>query len=103
MKWFSPKERLPPEDLFVFVYVPSMPWLSKDSRGVFYDVASINIGMSEKDRMSLPEKDPRKKMYRSCDEFGNNLVPYNWTTFGPMSYFGQDVVAWRFIDYAEGF
>lgn len=37
----------------------------------------------------------RSKIYRNCDVFGNNLVPYCWeSTSGPMEWFGQSVSHW---------
>jgi hypothetical protein len=36
-------------------------------------------------------------VYRSQDQWGNNLVPYEWQTFGTGNLFGQEVTHWAAI------
>lgn len=37
---------------------------------------------------------PRYDVYKSGDEVGNNLVPYEWETSGGESFFGQEITSW---------
>lgn len=52
------------------------------------------ISVKERDAMSECE---RKNSWESADEGFNNEVAYNWETFGPSSYFGQEVTHWARI------
>jgi hypothetical protein len=101
MKWYKPEEKLPPEDLYVLIHVPNRPWNSTDKKGVFYKVAKLYLGISKKEREALPEQSARKRIFQGSDEDGNNKRPYNWKSFGPGSYFGQEVEHWAYIDYVE--
>lgn len=104
--WISIEDKLPPENEYVLIYAGNY------SQSVKFDVACINIGITEKDRERMksgelpdPEKEmwtgglgtsyhKRSSLYSACDEHGNNLKPYCFSTFGPMTYFGQDVTHW---------
>ena len=94
------KGEMPPEGKYILVYVPDMPWRdSTDQRGVFWKVAKFVKGMSKEERRVLENSDnpvdrERARWYCSADEFGNNRRPYYFDTFGPDSYFGQDVDIW---------
>ena len=58
-------------------------------------VVKIRKGISKKERARLEKlKDPRAHVFFYYDEWGNNLVPYAWDTWGSGDYFGQEVVAW---------
>lgn len=100
MNWKLTKDELPKEHVPVLIAIGNMTHVSKESEYLaMYDVAWIEKGISEEERNNLPDDDDRKNIYESCDEHGNNLVPYSWETFGPQEYFGQDVYAWAYIDY----
>lgn len=99
LDWKYPeKGELPEEGKYVLIYVPSRPWSDKDDQdGIFYKVAKLSKGISEKERQLLPNNSKRKIQYTSADEFGNNLVPYHWYEFGSGSYFGQEVEKWAYF------
>ena len=101
---FSVSERLPDEGKYVLI------WCGK------WQVARIEKGISEEERASMkrgeipdPEeyrwsgntgliKCKRSDLYKECDVFGNNLVPYHWyANGGPMNWFGQDVSHWGYL------
>lgn len=99
MNWKLTKDELPKEHVPVLIAIGDMTHVSKEDEYLaMYDVAWIEKGISEEERNNLPDDDDRKNIYKSCDEDGNNLVPYSWETFGPQEYFGQDVYAWAYID-----
>lgn len=101
MEWISVKDKLPEEGEYVLVYAGG------------FQVARIEKGISLKER-ELMEKGEienpleggwslstgytqhqRSKVYKACDEQGNNEVPYCWyANGGPMRWFGQDVTHW---------
>lgn len=101
MKWHLTKKELPKENVYVLIHIPYQPWQAETTT-VFYDIAKIVKGISEKERKKLNNLDPRKTTYCFGDEYGNNLVPYEWKTFGPASYFGQEVLAWAYIEEYKG-
>ncbi len=102
--WISVKDRLPKEGGEVLIYSTHC-----QTHGIY--VASISIGISEavREKMrkgELPDPPswswcradgwtatPRSKVYKGCDEHGNNKVPYAWS-HGPYNWNGQDVSHW---------
>lgn len=101
MEWHLTKNELPKENVYVLIHIPNKHWDAGTST-VFYDVAHIVKGITEEEREKLDDFNPRKRTYCLGDVFGNNLVPYEWQTFGPITYFGQEVVAWAYIDEFKG-
>ena len=101
MEWHLTKNELPKENVYVLIHIPNEPWEAGTST-VFYDIAKVVKGISEEEREKLDDSNPRKTTYCFGDVFGNNLVPYQWETFGPATYFGQEVVAWAYIDEFKG-
>ena len=63
--------------------------------GAVWVVVQFRRGLSLLERGNLPLDDERKTSYRGCDQHGNDQRPYNWTPFGPGSYFGQEVDCWK--------
>ena len=94
------KGEMPPEGKYILIYVPDRPWRdSTDQRGVFWKVAKFVKGISLEERRKLENSDnpvdrERARWFTSADEFGNNRRPYYFDTFGPDSYFGQEVDIW---------
>ena len=100
-EWISVKERLPESGEYVLIWCGNV------------QVARIEKGISMADRKAMQDGvlyDPvefgwraseglvghkRSDLFRGCDEWGNNLVPYHWyADGGPMEWFGQDVTHW---------
>jgi hypothetical protein len=98
-RWIPCSERLPKENVYVLVWCGEVK------------IARIIHGISKEQRAKMQEgaiDDPvsygwnlsngyfkvkRSESYRTCDEHGNNKVPYCWDCIhGEM--FGQDVKAW---------
>ena len=48
-------------------------------------------------RWMFVDGDPRKRTFSGPDEEGNNRRPYHWDTFGPGSFFGQEITRWMEI------
>lgn len=104
MEWIDVNDRLPDEGEYVLVYAGN--YIQK----VKYDIARISLGISMYDRQRMIDgiiPNPttpcgdfivipleRSSIITGSDEHGNNLKPYDWHTFGPMKYFGQDVTHW---------
>ena len=91
-KWIPVSEESLPDEKWVLGYINNF----HDGEGAPHRcVVKIRKGISKKERARLEKlKDPRAYQFYSYDECGNNLVPYAWDTWGPGSYFGQQVVAW---------
>lgn len=100
-EWISVEERLPEENEVVLIWVGNV------------QVARIVKGITEEEREKMKSGElpnpieicwslstgcvemRRNEQYRSCDVFGNNLVPYSWKAAGgPMEWFGQNVSHW---------
>jgi len=102
MIWISPKDKLPEEKRWVLVLLNKNNWIwPEDQDGVYYKVASLVKGISEDYRRCLPGISERKRIYKFGDVHGNNLVPYEWQSFGPGGYFGQEVICWAEIPRVE--
>lgn len=99
--------------------------LAKHNRGTWHDsddqenvncvVVKLVKGLTEEDRelMRQGKKENlsnsywclsegnhfanRSEIYSGCDVGGNNLVPYNWESFGADSFFGQSITHWMEI------
>ena len=95
MEWKLTKNELPEENVYVLVHIKN-EFNNCDVKN-YYAVARIEKGISEEERDKMPEC-PRKRRYYPGDVFGNNLVPYNWSTIGPAAFFGQEVDKWAYID-----
>jgi hypothetical protein len=112
-KWIKTSERLPEEGKFVLARHNKENWISKDPNANCV-VVMLERGISKKERelMRKGELDcgkdeylplldcevKRYYIYNSSDEHGNNLVPYSWQTFGPQSFFGQEITHWMPIE-----
>ena len=102
MNWISTKERLPKEGKYVLGRHNMKTWI--DDEAVNCVVVRLVKGISKKERELMREgeiKNPvvfqaikRHHIYMSEDEHENNKVPYNWETYGPMSFFGQEITHW---------
>lgn len=104
---------LPPEGEYVLIYAPDRPWHDDtDQAHVKMKVAKLVKGISLKEREDLnkthiPEtvlSMPNGSRLETCgvsirfgDEHENNKVPYAWETFGPNSFFGQEVTHWAYL------
>ena len=97
MKWHLTEKELPEDNNVVLIYIPYAPWISNAIGDIHYKVAVFHKGITQKERELLPECE-RKHLIYGCDEYGNNLKPYNFEEFGPGSFFGQEVKAWTYID-----
>ena len=119
MNWIEIKSEkdLPKEGKYV---------IGKHNRGTWHDsddqenvntvVVKLVKGIAESDRdlmrdgkLDNPESagwclsegttyTKRSEIYKGEDVSGNNLVPYNWETFGPDSFFGQAITHWATIE-----
>jgi hypothetical protein len=78
MKWHLRENELPEEKRLVIIYVPNRPWSWNGKGDIHYQIAWL-------EKLS-----------------NNNEVPYYWNTFGPASFFGQEVVAWSYFDEYKG-
>lgn len=105
--WISVEDELPEDQQYVYIYAGNY------QQGMKYAVVRFcrGITIEERDQMKADETrelirepmkpvryalggSPRWNCYYGCDEQSNNLKPYNWETFGPMSYFGQYATYW---------
>ena len=75
--WHFTDKELPEEKRLVIVYVPNRNWSWSGKGDIHYKIAWLEKGESLKQ--------------------GNNLKPYHWNTFGPDSFFGQEVIAWKYF------
>lgn len=101
-QWIPVSERLPENGEVVQI------WCGE------HQIARFNRGISAAERESMkrgemenPEefgwslstgyiRNKRSDVIKSCDEWGNNTVPYNWeSTCGPMKWLGQNVTHWK--------
>lgn len=104
MNWMRTRNELPEEGRIVLGFRNGNNWkFSRDPVMVNCVVVWLEKGITRVEReimASCPLKadQERARTYTSADEFGNNLVPYRWHTFGPGSFFGQEIVLWTYID-----
>lgn len=73
MEWINVKERLPEFDKYVLGRYNLKNWHDKDDQE---NVICVVV-----------------KFIKSKIE-GNNLCPYQWDTFGPSKFFGQEISYW---------
>jgi hypothetical protein len=122
MNWISTKDKLPEEGKYVLARHNRGTWHdSDDQANVNCVVVKLVKGLSEIDRQlmkggKLPStkeggihydgswdkpihtESERYNIYKSEDEYGNNLTPYNWQSFGADSFFGQTITHWTPIE-----
>jgi len=95
MSWIRTKDKLPEEGKYVFARHDRGTWSdSSDQDNVNCVVVKLKKGISAKERELLGLDCERARAYYSEDEGFNNLVPYNWDSFGSDSFFGQDITHW---------
>lgn len=121
MAWISTKDQLPEPGKYVFAKHNRGTWHdSTDQENVNTVVVKLvrGISMEEREQMKrgeLPQTlergwclsdgwndTERSRVYKSEDEYGNNLVPYYWDSFGPDSFFGQTITHWMPIPPLSG-
>ena len=122
MNWISTKDKLPEEGKYVLARHNRGTWHdSTDQANVNCVVVKLVKGLSEKDRQLMKDgklpstkegvthydgswdkpiytESERYNIYKGEDENGNNLVPYNWKSFGSDSFFGQTITHWTPIE-----
>ena len=96
MKIVKVTEKLPKHNQYVLAFFPSAPWNDSDAINNEHKWVVVKHikGFSKKTREALPDYIERKIIYQTGDEWGNNTVPYEWDTFGPGSFFGQEATLW---------
>lgn len=92
------KGEMPPANKYVLIYCGDRPWIDSEDDPK-WKVAKCVYGISMEQREKLKKSDSfadiyRGSVYRSEDEWGNNLVPYCFEEFGPGSFFGQEIDIW---------
>jgi hypothetical protein len=93
--WISVKDSLPKEGKYVLGRHNRDTWHDNaDQYGVNFVVVSLVKGISRKERSRMKPTQKRRQTYMHSDEWANNLVPYAWSTFGPDSFFGQEIEYW---------
>lgn len=98
-RWISVEEELPEEGKWVIAKHSRGTWFdNSDQENVNVVIVKLRWGISEEQRERMPECE-RKRIYTSSDVFGNNTKPYAWETFGPGSFFGQEITHWRPINH----
>jgi len=126
-KWvkIETEKDLPPEGKYVWArHNKDNHFDSDDQYGVNFVVVKLVKGISKAQRNTLSilriTKTVRQfvdtsitptgccikhslacNLYSGCDEWGNNEKPYNWESFGPSSYFGQEITHWMEIPKVE--
>lgn len=107
MEWTSTTDKLPEEGKYVLARHNRGTWHdSTDQENVNCVVVKLVKGISMVRRQFMaashnPTLKEMAKTYRACDEFSNNKVAYNWVTFGPASFFGQEITHWTPISEVE--
>ena len=103
-KWTKCSDQLPTEGRNVLVrHTRTTRHSEQDQEGTQFVVAKLIRGITQEEREVLrcspsPAQQERARVYTSGDIFGNNLVPYSWSEFGPGTLFGQEVTEWAEID-----
>ena len=112
-RWIAADDELPEEGKYVLGIHNKGNWYdSKDQDHVNMVIVRLQKGISAQDREKMisgeiedTDEGPyscgwssgyskRSSITKACDEDGNNKRPYNWETFGPSSFFGQDITHW---------
>jgi hypothetical protein len=97
MTWVSVEEALPRHGQAVLVRRAHDNWLTEHTLA---DGGTRNIWRWQAARFirgRTLEEAKKVNIFRSEDQFANNLVPYCWEQFGPGTLFGQDVTHWAAI------
>lgn len=76
LTWYKLEEREPELEKVIIMKVPDMPWFADRIDGDFKQV----IGWMETNEI-----------------YGNHKKPYHFETFGPSSYFYDDVEEWAYL------
>ena len=98
-EWHYTKDKLPEPYKACVIWVPNRPWEWEEvGSGIFYKVAIFVPGLSLKEREKMKECKRKHEWYKYDEGSGNNAVPYGWEEFGPDFYFGQEVIAWTYIE-----
>jgi len=71
--WVSVKDELPPRRKYVLIHLTKTNWIDEDDPDYVYCDVAMRV---------------------SAKYEGNNQRHYSWETFGPSSYFGQEVDYW---------
>lgn len=117
MSWIkiNNENDLPEEGIYVIAKHNRDTWIdSTDQKNVNTVIVKMTKGISEKDRQKMRDgnlpnpkvffgsnSDLRSNIYQFGDEFGNNLVNYEWKTFGNGKFFGQTITYWMPIPNIE--
>lgn len=101
--WISINDELPVEEEYVLVWYGA------------YAIAKLVKGISESERLAMKRgelEDPcetvwsetsgyitqkRSSLYKRCDAFGNNLLPYMWIIPTGGTLYGHNVTHWAFL------
>jgi hypothetical protein len=101
-KWISTKDELPDERKYVLGRYAGENWSDPDdNENVNVVVVKLlkGITLDERDLIAkglcdTNHEENRHNIFYASDEYGNNKLPYEWRTFGPSSFFGQDITHW---------
>ena len=97
MKWVSVEDALPNHEQAVLVRYAHDNWLCPhvidggETREIWRWQAALFV------RGRTFDEAKASGVFRSQDEWENNLRPYCWREFGPGTLFGQDVTHWAAI------
>ena len=109
MKIHKCSDQLPPNNTWVLAHFPNNPWGSNDAPNNEHKWVVVKFveGISKVNRKDMQLgllPDPlyngnykRSSIYCAEDEHSNNLVAYNWVSFGPDSFFGQTASVWTYL------
>ena len=103
-EWVSVEERLPPEGLAVLVRRSRENWPCDHTLG---DGSKMKVWRWVTCRIRYGKtaselEDMERMVIAQEDQWGNNLVPYYWSTGGSQGLFGQEVSHWMAIEKPEG-
>lgn len=94
-EWCHVDDYLPEPNQYVLAIYNGNNWIDEhDMQRCKCVVVKFKKGLSIKERNAMPQCD-RKRTYFEEDEFGNNIKPYCWRTFGSLCLFGQEVIYWK--------
>lgn len=89
-------DKLPKAGKYVLGYYEGDNWMdSTDPFGCKFVVVTMVKGLSLKKRKKLKKKGKKRaNTYKYGDQGGNNKEAYAWETFGPSTFFGQQIKWW---------
>ena len=103
-QFINTADKLPEPNKYVLGIHNRDTWHDRDDyEHVNYVVVKFVPGLSMADREKMKSgelPDPfsevvkRSSEIKSADQYGNNLKPYFWDTFGPGSFNGQEIEWW---------